>query len=243
MTTTTNTEGKGWPLGLTILTVVSVVMVVLGVLASLFYAPTEATMGAVQRLFYVHVGTAWAGALAFGATLVAGIIYLITRDMRWDRIGYASVEVGLILTTIALVMGMTWGQYAWGTPWTWDPKLTSFAVMWLSYAAYLMLRNGIEDPERRARFAAVYGIVAFAGVVFTYYGVRWIEATIHPYVVGESASNSGDFGMSSRMLQTMFLNLATYTVVFVTLAWHRVRLDVFRGKLEALKMRLIQEGA
>lgn len=230
---------RRWPLGLTLLTVAAAGLVLASLLLALLYAPTESTMGHVQRLFYGHLASAWAGALAFLVTLVAGIGYLITRDLRWDSVAYSAVEVGLTLVTIALVEGMTWGQYTWGVPWTWDPKLTAFAVMWLSYAAALMLRQALEDPGRRARFGAVYGIVAFAGVIFAYYGVRWIEATIHPYVIGEAASTSdSDFGMSSRMVTVLLFNLASYTVLLVTLLWHRVRLDRLQTSVENAKAQL-----
>ncbi len=230
------------PIPLTLLSVVSVILLAANAYMAFVYAPTELTMGAVQRIFYFHVGAAWAGAVAFLVVLVAGIVYLITKNERWDVLSLASVEVGLALVTIAIVGGMIWGQYAWGAPWTWDPKLTSAAVMWLSYAAYLMLRNGIEDPGRRARFAAVYGIIAFASVVMTYYGVRFVESTIHPYVVGSSAGVAeGDFGLAPRMTQAMLFSFGTFTVVFFTLMWHRMRLERLGQQVYALKMKFWAE--
>jgi len=236
-------DQKGWPLGLTIITVVAAVLLVAAIALALGYAPMEATMGNVQRIFYLHVGAAWAGGLAFLVTVVVGVAYLITRSPRWDLLGSSSVEVGLVLVTITLAGGMTWGAFAWGTPWTWDPKLTSFAVMWLSYAAYLMLRQGIDDPNRRARFAAIYGIVAFAGVIMTYFGARFIEATIHPYVVGESASTAqGDFGMTARMVQTMIFNFITMTFVYVAVLMHRIRLGRLGALVEQARARLMAEA-
>lgn len=227
------------PIGITVLTIVTGLMLVADSLLIFFYAPTEAQMGEVQRIFYFHVGAAWAGGLAFLVTVIAGAAYLISKKSFWDRLGHCSVEVGLVLVTIALAGGMVWGQYAWGAPWTWDPKLTSFAVMGLSYAAYLMLRQGIEDPGRRARFAAVYGIIAFASVIFTYLGVRAVEATIHPYVVGESASTAdSDFRLTLRMTQTLLFSFLTFTFVYTSLLWHRIRLESLSERLEALKMSL-----
>jgi heme exporter protein C len=203
------------------------------------YAPTELTMGAVQRIFYFHVGAAWAGALAFGVTVVAGVAYLITQKRSWDIVGHSAVEVGLALITMTLLSGPVWAQFAWGKPWTWDPKLTASAVMWLSYAAYLMLRQGIEDPTRRARFGAVYGIIAFASVIMVFFGVRYIEATIHPVVIGGSASTAkGDFGLATRMVHAMVFSFITYTFVFATLLWHRIRLEKLSDRVNALKARL-----
>lgn len=197
-------------------------------------------MGAVQRIFYFHIGAAWAGALAFLVTVVAGVVYLITAERSWDIVGHSAVEVGLALITMTLLSGPVWAQFAWGRPWTWDPKLTSSAVMWLSYAAYLMLRQAIEDPTRRARFGAVYGILAFASVIMTYFGVRFAEATIHPAIVGPSASTAlGDFGLETRMLHTMIFCFVTFTFVLFTFLWHRIRLEHLSDRVNLLKSRLL----
>jgi heme exporter protein C len=206
------------------------------------YAPTEQVMGNVQRIFYFHVGAAWAGALAFAVTVFAGIVYLIRGERKWDIVGHSSVEVGLALITITLTSGPVWAQFAWGKPWTWDPKLTASAVMWLSYAAYLMLRQGIEDPTRRARFGAVYGIIAFASVIMVFFGVRLITATIHPVVVGPSAGvPDTEVGMTPRMLQAMMFSFLTFTFVYATLVWHRIRLETLSDRVNALKARLMAQ--
>lgn len=227
------------PAGLIALTVFTGLMLVAASYMAFIYAPTEATMGAVQRIFYFHVGAAWAGALAFLVTVVAGVAYLLTGQRRWDIVGHASVEVGLALVTMTLASGPVWAQFAWGTPWTWDPKLTAAAVMWLSYAAYLMLRQGIEDPGRRARFGAVYGIVAFASVIMTFFGVRFIEATIHPTVLGPSAGTArGEFGLARKMLHAMIFSFVTFTFVYATLLWHRIRLERLSDRVNLLKARL-----
>jgi heme exporter protein C len=197
-------------------------------------------MGAVQRIFYFHVGAAWAGALAFLVTVIAGIIYLINGERRWDTMGYSSVEVGLALITITLASGPVWAQFAWGKPWTWDPKLTASAVMWLSYAAYLMLRQSLEDPDRQARFGAVYGIVAFASVLMTFFGVRFITATIHPIVVGASAGTpSTDIGLAGKMVTAMVFSFVTFTFVYATLLWYRIRLANLTDRVNLLKARIL----
>ena len=227
------------PAGLIVLTTLTGLMLLAATYMAFIYAPTEATMGAVQRIFYFHVGAAWAGALAFLVTVVAGVAYLIGGQRRWDIVGHSSVEVGLALITMTLASGPVWAQFAWGKPWTWDPKLTASAVMWLSYAAYLMLRQGIEDPTRRARFGAVYGIVAFSSVIMVFFGVRFISATIHPVVVGGSAGTpKGEFGMTARMLHAMIFSFVTFTFVYATLLWHRIRLERLFDRVERLKARL-----
>lgn len=228
------------PAGLTVLTIFTGLMLSAASYMAFIYASTEATMGAVQRIFYFHVGAAWAGALAFLVTVIAGIVYLVNGQRRWDIVGASSVEVGLALVSMTLASGPVWAQFAWGKPWTWDPKLTAAAVMWLSYAAYLMLRQGIEDPDRRGRFGAVYGIVAFSSVVMVFFGVRFIEATIHPTVIGGSASTAqGDFGLATRMLHAMLFSFVTFTFVYVTLLWHRIRLEQLSDRVNAVKARLM----
>ncbi|MGF1506253.1 MAG: cytochrome c biogenesis protein CcsA [Chloroflexi bacterium] len=234
------TPRAGAPLTLRLLTGFTLLMVLAAAYMAFVYAPTEITMGAVQRIFYFHVGSAWAGALAFLVTAGAGIIYLISRNIAWDRVGHSAVEVGLALLTMTLLSGPVWAQYAWGKAWTWDPKLTSAAVMWLAYAAYLMLRQGLEDPSRRARFSSVYGIIAFASVIMTYFGVRFIAATIHPTVIGPSAGTAEtDMGMTTAMVHAMLFSFLTFTFVFATAFWHRLRLAnltdfVNQRKTEAL---------
>jgi heme exporter protein C len=236
------TQTSSRPVGLTILTAFTALMLLAATYMAFLYAPTELNMGAVQRIFYFHVGAAWAGALAFAVVVVAGVAYLITGQRSWDIVGHSSVEVGLALITITLTSGPVWAQFAWGKPWTWDPKLTSSAVMWLSYAAYLMLRQGIEDPTRRARFGAVYGIIAFASVIMTYFGVRFVEATIHPVVVGPTAGTpETDVGMTPRMLQAMMFSFLTFTFVFFTLLWHRIRLERLSDRVGLLKAKLMAQ--
>lgn len=237
--TGTSEKRLGMPVGLVVLTAFTALMLLVASYMAFVYAPTELTMGAVQRIFYFHVGAAWAGALAFAVTVVAGVAYLITQKRSWDIVGHSAVEVGLALITMTLLSGPVWAQFAWGKPWTWDPKLTASAVMWLSYAAYLMLRQGIEDPTRRARFGAVYGIIAFTSVIMVFFGVRYIEATIHPVVIGGSASTAqGDFGLATKMVHAMIFSFITFTFVFATFLWHRIRLEKLSDRVNALKARL-----
>jgi heme exporter protein C len=226
-----------------ILTGFTALMLVANTYMTFIYAPTELTMGAVQRIFYFHVGAAWAGAVAFLVAVVAAIVYLARGgNHKWDVVGHSSVEVGLALITITLTSGPVWGQFAWGTPWTWDPKLTASAVMWLSYAAYLMLRQGIEDPNRRERFSAIYAIVAFASVIMTYFGVRLAESTIHPVIMGPSAAvPDTSMRMTGRMVAAMVFSFVTFTFVGATLIWHRIRLENLADRVNALKMTIMQK--
>lgn len=145
----------------------------------LFYAGTDVQQGEVQRLFYIHMGSFFGAFVAFGVAVFAGAAYLRTRNVRWDILALSSIEVGIILAFINLATGSVWARPIWNTWWTWDPRLTSAAVMELTYVAYLMLRRGIENPETRRRFASIYGILAFSTVLFTLLVTRIRPDTIH----------------------------------------------------------------
>ena len=201
-----------------------------------FYAPREAVMGEVQRVFYFHVAAGWVGALAFLVTAVAGGMLLARGARKWDQIALASVEIGVVFTFINIVTGSIWARPIWNTWWTWDPRLVTATVMELIYLAYLMLRQGIEDPDRRARFGAVYGIVGFLSVPLTFLSIR-IFRTIHPVVIGNNDPTAqGTFDMTPSMRLAFFFSLFTFTFIYITLLWHRLRLERFKEAIEERKM-------
>ncbi|MCI0348844.1 MAG: cytochrome c biogenesis protein CcsA, partial [Acidobacteriales bacterium] len=161
------------------LSIGTIIAVAIGLYLALFYAGTDIEQGEVQRLFYIHV-PAFSGAfMAFGATVIGGILYLRTRNVKWDTLAVAGVEVGLALAVVNLVTGSIWARPIWNTWWNWDPRLTMDAIMILTYSAYLMLRNGIENLETRRRFSSVYGILAFTTVLATLMITRIRPDTIH----------------------------------------------------------------
>jgi heme exporter protein C len=204
-----------------------------------FFAPREAVMGDVQRVFYFHVAAGWVGALAFLVAAVAGGIYLARKDSKWDKVAFASVEIGVIFTFINIVSGSIWARPIWNTWWTWDPRLVTATIMELIYLAYIMLRQGIEDPDRRARFGAVYSIVGFISVPITFLSIR-IFRTIHPVVVGSGdPTATGAFDMTPKMRVAFFFSLFTFTMLYITLLWHRLRLQDLSDKVEAIKMKIL----
>jgi heme exporter protein C len=228
------------PRGLQILDVVTIVLFLIAVGMVFFYAPLEAVMGQVQRVFYFHVANAWVGMLGFLVAAGAGVAYLRTSQRKWDIVGLAAVEISLVFFLIAIISGSIWAHPTWGTWWTWDPRLTTAAIVELVYAAYMMLRQGIEDPDRRARFGAVYAILGFLSVPLTFLSIR-IFRTIHPVVIGSGgAGATGSFDMTPRMLQTFMFGLFTYSVVFVDLLWHRIRLGKLADKVESLRLKVSQ---
>lgn len=228
------------PRFLTILDSLSAVLFVVALGMVFFYAPTEKVMGQVQRVFYFHVATAWVGMLGFMAAGVAGIAYLRSRNRKWDVVSLAAVEISLVFFFVAIIMGSIWARPAWGTWWTWEPRLTTATVVELVYAAILMLRQGIEDPDRRARFGAVFTILGFISVPITFLAIR-LARTIHPVVFGASDPGAeGDFNMTPRMLQTLIFSVITFSVIFVSLLWHRIRLGGLAEKVEQLRLKIAQ---
>jgi len=199
------------------------------------YAPIERVMGAVQKVFYFHVSSAWVGMVSLLVAAVVGALYLIRRKSIFDIAGYAAVEIGLVFFVTAVFAGMTWARPIWNTWWTWDPRLTTAAITVLVYAAYLILRGGIDDPERRARFAAVYAIVGAISVPMTFFSIRLFR-TIHPILFGgDTSANMSDFASDPRMVITFFISLTAFSILFVALYWHRIRLGQLASRVEELK--------
>ena len=197
------------------------------------YAPREATMGDVQRIFYFHVASAWVGFFAFFVTFLASVGYLARGERQWDVLAVSSVEIGLTFITMTVVTGSLWARPVWGTYWTWEPRLTISAVQLLIYVAYGMLRAAIESPGRRARFAAVYGIVAFVTVPLSWFAIRWWR-TIHPDIL------TGGEGMAitSRMVHTLLVSLAAFTLLYANLLRQRMRLERAADALARLRARI-----
>lgn len=203
-----------------------------------FYAPLERVMGAVQKVFYFHVAAGWVGMLSFFVAAIVGIIYLIRKDLKWDSVGVAAVEIGIAFTLINVVTGAIWARPIWNTWWTWDPRLTTATIMELVYFAYLMLRAGIEEPERRARFGAVYAIVGFLSVPLTFFSIRLFR-TIHPVVIGSNDPGAmGAFDMTPIMTQVFLFSLVAFTIVYLDLLWHRIRLGKLAERVESLRLKV-----
>ncbi|MGC9349615.1 MAG: cytochrome c biogenesis protein [Anaerolineae bacterium] len=211
---------------------IATVAAFLAALAMVFlYAPREATMGDVQRIFYFHVSSAWVGFFGFFVTALAGALYLARPARRWDILSLSSAEVGLAFITMTVVTGALWAKPVWGTYWTWEPRLTISAVQWLLYVAYVMLRASVENPERVARFAAVYGIAAFVTVPLSWFAIR-LWRTIHPQII-----SGGEMALTPRMLHTLFFSLGTFTLLYITILRQRLQLGRARDRLAALQAR------
>ena len=227
------------PIALKILDIASIILLAAATYLALFYAPTEAVMGQVQRVFYFHIGTAWVGLLGFVLAAVVGVIYLATHDQKWDIIEIAAVEISLVFFLITIILGSIWARPVWNTWWTWDPRLTTAAITELIYIAYFMLRAGIEDPDRRARFGAVYTILGGVSAPITFMVIRLVRS-IHPVIIaGGDPSAQGTFAMTGGMKVAFFFALFTFTVIFIDLFWNRIRLGNLAAKVEQLRLNVM----
>jgi heme exporter protein C len=148
-------------------------------IVAMYLAPTEQTMGDAQRVMYVHISVAWLALLGFIAMATCGLGYLLSRKMWWDHWSQAISEVGWLCSTLTLATGSLWAHAAWGTWWTWDPRLVTSFILWAFYSGNLILRSGLEDAHRRARLAAVLAIIGVADVPLVVMATRWFRG-IHP---------------------------------------------------------------
>lgn len=229
-----------------ILNIAAIVGMAVAIGANFFFAPTEVTMGNVQRLFYFHVGAAWVGAVVFGVALLCGALYLWRGKRMYDVVAMASIEVGLVFLTMTIVGGSFWGKPAWNTWWIWSPRLTLITVAWLVYAAYFMLRGAIEDPHKRARYAAVYAIISFVTIILTYASIR-IFRDIHPVVIGgttEAAAGAAEglqefSGLdSAKMGITLTINVIAFSLLGAAWILVRIRLQNLIDYADSLKTKV-----
>ena len=191
-------------------------------------APEEQTQGEFARIMFVHVPSAWLAFLSFGVTLVGGVIWLMRKNMMWDRIAASSAEVGVFFTGLALITGMIWGYPVWGTFWDWgDARMMSTAVMFFVYTGYLALRRSIPDQGTRARRSAILGIVAFVQVPLVYFSVSLFR-TLHQGRTFMGPDSPIDEGFIGPLL----INLAAFTLVYVAFTTARTRLATVEDELD-----------
>jgi heme exporter protein C len=199
--------------------------------ASFFIAPTERTMGLIQRIFYFHAASAWAGMTAFSICFVANLLYVWRRQPNWDSLGVSAAEVGLSFITVVLITGPIWAKPAWGIYWTWDARLTSTLVLWLLYLSYLLLRTLIEEPDRRALLSALFGIFAFLDVPIVFGAIRWWR-TQHPAPVIMGGPGSG---LEPTMRAVFFFSVLALHALMVFLLAERYGLEKLRTEMELLR--------
>lgn len=191
---------------------------------SLLVAPPDAVQGNVQRLMYVHVPSAWLAYLAFAVVFAGSIAYLMTRRLFWDGLAASSAELGVLFTGLTLVLGSLWGKPVWGTWWTWDPRLTTTAILFLIYLSYLAIRRLPDNAARRARWAAVVGIVGFIDVPIVHMSVVWWRSLHQQATVLQPRAPT----IAPIMLWALLLGVLAFTLAYVYLLTLRMRV----GRLE-----------
>jgi heme exporter protein C len=214
-----------------LLVAVAIILVVAGAYAAFYIAPEERTMGVLQRIFYFHAATAWAGEMVFFVCFVANLLYIWKRDPKYDWLGVSCAEVGLACITVVLITGPIWAKPAWGIYWTWDARLTSTFVLWLLYISYLLLRSLIEEPERRALLSALFGVFAFLDVPLVFFSIRWWR-TQHPAPVIMGGPGSG---LDPTMSKVFFFNVLAMHVFAAFLIVERYILEQMKNDVEILQ--------
>ena len=210
-----------------------------GLYTGLVVSPPDYYQGEVVRIMYIHVPFAEAAMAAYTVLFAGSLWYLWKRDPVIDNMCHAAAGIGILFTSVALITGSIWAKPTWNTWWTWDPRLTTAAVTELIYIAYFMLRQGIEDPGRRARFGAVYTVLGAISAPITFFAIRLFR-TIHPVVIGSGdPSAQGTFAMSAGMKLAFFFALFAFTIIFVDLFWNRIRMGRLAEKVEQLKLSLM----
>lgn len=210
-------------------------LVLIGVIVALYMAfleaPRERTMGDLQRIFYFHVPSGMVGLLALAVNFVASVMYLARKDRWWDSLALSAAEIGVMFMTIVLVTGPIWAKPVWLVWWTWSPRLTSSLLLWMLYVAYLLVRNYVPDPDRRAAASAVFGIVAFIDAPIVWFSIRWWR-DLHPSPMIETG------GLAPEMRPAFWTCAAAFILLFIYLLRRRLFLETARHDVETLGRRI-----
>ena len=194
-------------------------------IAAIYVAPTEQTMGDSQRIMYLHIAVAWLALLGFVVMATCGLGYLLSRNSWWDQWSQAACEVGWLCATFTLITGSLWAHAAWGTWWTWDPRLVTSFILWAFYCGNMILRSGLEDAHQRARLGAVLAIIGVADVPLVVMATRWFRG-VHP-VSPE---------MEPSMRYALLASVAGMTAIMTLLLVRRRNQLQLQGRVRQLQM-------
>ena len=232
-----NLRGTGpWAL---ITGLAAAILVLVATYMAFVYAPTDAVQGNAQRIFYVHVPTAWLAYLAYGVLFVGSVGFLWKKTPGYDRLARSAAELGLVFTSMVLITGAIWGRPIWGTWWQWEARLTTTLVLWFIYLGYFMVRSFAGEPQRAARFAAVLAIVGAIDIPIIHMSVRWWR-TLHPepIVVNTTGPNLPD-----SMLYTLIVSFVAFTVVFAHLMIQKWHIETVRDRLAEREADFLMQPA
>lgn len=213
-----NAPWVGW------LGVAALLLMLAGSFVGLFVVGADVEQGEVQRLMYVHVPAAWTAFVSFFVVFVGSVLYLVQRDLRADRIAASAAAAGVVFISLALATGMLWGKPTWGVWWTWDPRLTTTAILLSIFIGYLAVRGFADEAEQRARWSAIIGILGFVQVPIVYLSVIWWRTLHQP--------PSSPRSVSSDILAAWMLNFVAFLLVFAYLTAQGVRLAKVEAELD-----------
>jgi heme exporter protein C len=203
---------------------------VLVALAFAFLTPPEVTQGQVARLFYLHLPSIGAAYLAFFASLVASVFYLVTKRRAWDSLAVAAAEVGVVFTFFTILVGMIWAKPTWGVYWTWSPRLTLTAIMLFVYIGYLALRRAIQEPRARARTSAIYASLAIVQVPIVHFSVSW-WADIHQTA---TLVRPDGMQMDGILFAAFAAGMVAAILGSIALVWRRYELAEMEAVIESV---------
>ncbi len=205
-----------------------------------FWVSTEATLGIVQRIFYIHVPSAWVAFLAFGIVALCGAVYLWLGDEKLDQVAKSAAEGGIVFTAIVLITGPLWARLSWGTWWTWEPRLTLTLLLFFIYVGYFMVRNATENSEQGKKYSAVVGIVGALNIPLIHVSVLWFRS-LHPQPV---VARTDGPSLPGDMLGTLMTALLAWTLLFFSLFLLRYGTARLEARAESLTAsQLADEGA
>ncbi|HEX5655686.1 MAG TPA: cytochrome c biogenesis protein CcsA [Polyangiales bacterium] len=233
MTTAPNTKRD---LGYIVLAAVAALLLSVTLYWSFFVAPNELQMGVVQKIFYFHAPSAYAMYVGFGVCVIGSAMYLIKRSDAWEAWAVGGAEVGSIFCLIVLVTGSLWGRKAWGTYWTWDPRITTALLIGMIYVAYLLLRNLGATGEAERRFAAGLGLLGGPLMPIIHYSVQLWRGQ-HPTVITKKGG-----GLHPDMLTALLLGCAAMTALSIVLIWARARIERDRQRVLTLELDAAEHG-
>ena len=213
----------------------SALLMVVSLYLVFIYVPTEATMGIVQRIFYIMVPMGWLAMLSFLVVFISSILYLAKRESKWDILAYSSASLGLVFTTLALIIGSIWAKPIWEVWWTWEPRLTTTLVLWFIYLAYHMVRSFATDESRGARFAAVVGIIGFVDIPIIALSTTLWKGLHPPLIIFQEG------GIAPSMLLTLLVSIAAFTTFYFVLLRQRVLMKNDENEINRLKAFSIRE--
>jgi len=207
---------------------------IVGLMLGFWWAPVDSSsMGFSQKIFYYHAPIAETALVAFGVAFVAAIMYLRTQDLKWDRLSYVSIRLGLLFAILVMITGKIWGKASWDTWWAWEPRLTTFLLVCFLYAAYWVLRSVVDEEDRRATYAAVFAIIAFIDVPITFFATRFLPEGLHPVVVGP-----GGGGMEGSIAVSFAICMVGMLLLMAAIIRRDYEIELIRDRVTDLKTSL-----